>query len=463
MSSPTSHSIGVKSVGTAGIDQSTAALIAGTKWDDGGGPAVALTYSFPSGTAYFKNGYGDYAFTSKDGFSGDGEFHSFYALTTTEKAGIAAALGAWAAVANVTFTEVAESSTVVGELRFAVTDVASKNESAHAYFPSYDPVGGDVWFKNGEWHTSPGSNLRKGSYDYLTAIHEIGHALGLKHPHQGSPKLSAAKDNYSYTVMSYKAHKGGDNYADYYPTTPMWFDILAMQKLYGKASHNPGDTTYTYHSNQQYWETICDTGGNDTIVSVGKADVSINLAIGHWNKLGRKIDFGDGSTRAKAVMIGPDTDIENATGGKGDDLIKGNGLGNTLKGSDGRDVLKGKNGNDKLFGGDDSDKLNGGKGQDQYVFKEKPGNGVDTITKFQSGETIALDKNAFSGIGDEGPLASKYFTMGAKAKDADDHIIYKRGSGDIFHDADGSGKAGKELFAHVKPGTSLHADDFMVI
>ncbi|MCB1488171.1 MAG: M10 family metallopeptidase [Bauldia sp.] len=463
MSTPTSNSIATKSVSTGGLDKSVAALIAGTKWDDGGGPAVTLTYSFPSGTAYFKSNYGDYANTSKDGFTGQGEFYAFYALSGAEQAGIAAALGAWAAVANVSFIQVADNASVVGDLRFALTDVADNNESAHAYYPSGSPVGGDVWFKHGEWHTSSGSTLQKGSYDYLTAIHEIGHALGLEHPFEGKPKLSAAYDNYSYTVMSYKAHKGGDNYADFYPTTPMWFDILAMQELYGKASHNAGNNTYTYHSNQQYWETIYDTGGTDTIVSVGKADVAIDLVIGHWNKLGRAIDFGDGWTQAKAVMIGPDTKIENATGGDGNDKIKGNGLKNTLEGGDGHDVLRGRGGADKLSGGADNDKLNGGKGKDQYFFKEAPGHGVDTITNFQRGEKIGLDNAAFSGIGDEGRLRAKYFVTGSAAKDADDHVIYQKKSGNIYHDADGSGHAGKELFAHVDPGTKLHAGDFIVI
>ncbi len=472
MSSPTSNSIGTSTVVTQDVAKKTAALIAGTKWDDGGAPGVALTYSFPAGKAYFESGYGDYAFTRKDGFSGDGEFHAFYGLTLAEQSGVAVALAAWSSVAGLSFTEVSDGKDVVGDLRFATTDVASKNEAAHAYFPSDEPVGGDVWLKDGEWHTSSTSAVRKGSYDYLVLLHEIGHALGLKHPFEGSVRLPAAYDTYSYSVMSYSAHKGGDNYADYYPTTPMWFDILAIQKLYGAVDHNTGDDTYLFRGNKHYWQTIYDTGGTDTIRYKGKFDVTIDLVTEHWSDLGRSIHFGGGSPQSNTVMIGPGTTIEHAWGGNGDDTLHGNAIANTLTGGRGNDALFGGAGDDTLNGGPGRDKLrgdggsdilNGGGGKDHYVFKTAPGSGVDTITAFRPGETIDLDNADFSGIGHRGALQAKYFAQGSDAKDGNDHIIYQKSTGDIYHDADGSGSASKVLFAHVDAGTKMHASDFYVV
>ena len=82
--------------------------------------------------------------------------------------------------------------------------------------------------------------------------------------------------------------------------------------------------------------------------------------------------------------------------------LYGNALGNVLKGggattsvgASGDDILKGGKGNDKLQGDAGNDILNGGGDVDHYVFKQAPGSGVDTITKFQSGERIDLDNAA---------------------------------------------------------------------
>jgi len=61
--------------------------------------------------------------------------------------------------------------------------------------------------------------------------YEIGHAIGLKHPHDGSPTLPAVEDNYAVTVMSY-------TFVGRAPATPMTYDLLALHYLYGRrASH----------------------------------------------------------------------------------------------------------------------------------------------------------------------------------------------------------------------------------
>src|SRR5262249_16576828 len=137
----------------------------------------------------------------------------------------------------------------------------------------------DVWLSHQNWHTNHATAVVSGSYDYLTLIHEIGHAIGLKHPFDSpSPKLAQAYDNYSYTVMSYTARVGGsDNYASFYPTSPMYFDIQAIQDLYGARPHNNGDTTYKFSSTGHYWRTIDDSGGTDTIAVSGSAHVKIDL------------------------------------------------------------------------------------------------------------------------------------------------------------------------------------------
>lgn len=57
-------------------------------------------------------------------------------------------------------------------------------------------------------------------------LHEIGHAMGLKHPFAGDPRLATGDDHTGNTLMSY-THQGG-NQDDYSP-----FDVAALSYLYG--------------------------------------------------------------------------------------------------------------------------------------------------------------------------------------------------------------------------------------
>ncbi len=73
---------------------------------------------------------------------------------------------------------IAEGSDTKSDLRYANSTAA--NPTAYAYYPDGTSRGGDVWFGNNsimatqEWAITP----------FVTVIHETGHALGLKHPHE---------------------------------------------------------------------------------------------------------------------------------------------------------------------------------------------------------------------------------------------------------------------------------------
>src|SRR5262249_50395083 len=177
------------------------------------GAGVALTYSFLGNSASFIVPYGSGQF-------GQGEFHAYYVLSSTEKAGVNSALAAWGHLANITFIPTFDNASIVGDLRFGITSVGTANQNGHAYLPDGSPEGGDVWLSSQHWHNASNTRVAPGTYDYLTLIHEIGHALGLKHPFEDSPILPPAYDNYSYTIMSYTAKAGlHNNYASFYPTT----------------------------------------------------------------------------------------------------------------------------------------------------------------------------------------------------------------------------------------------------
>ncbi|BCH25688.1 hypothetical protein MesoLjLc_56150 [Mesorhizobium sp. L-8-10] len=353
MASPTRNSVGWTEVNPewAGIGKY---LIGGTKWGGGFGQGVTLTYSFPTGWAYYDNYPGN-------------EWGNWIALSAAEQAAVRDALAVWAGSANVRFVQVADNSTTVGELRFTYTQNISSGSAAHAYYPGGHTAAGDVWFSWVNFNADGGS-VPRGTDDFHTILHEVGHALGLKHPFEDGNIMPRAQDNYFYTVMSYTASpwsSQGDGWASFYPTTPMYYDLVAIQALYGRASVNTGNNTYIFYDNRYYWQAINDSGGIDTIVYSGSEATRINLNPGAFSSLSEAIRFNGGSTSRDTVTIGPGVVIENATGGSGNDTLTGNGAANGLSGGAGNDALYGGAGNDALVGGTGSDRLYGSIGNDR--------------------------------------------------------------------------------------------------
>jgi len=107
-----------------------------------------------------------------------------------------------------------------------------------------------------------------GSQGFFLLLHELGHALGLKHPHDdggtGRPTFASIGlkqfDQDFASVMSYKDELGYD-LVRYDPATFMVFDVLALQALYGKNNNtNTGDARYEL-SELNLYATIWDAGG----------------------------------------------------------------------------------------------------------------------------------------------------------------------------------------------------------
>lgn len=476
MSSPTHNTVGFSSFSPFGTG---APVMYGTKWNDGGGAGVTLTYSFPGApNAYYPpSGYGTGA-----SYGGAGEFaaYKWSSLTTAERNGVVAGLQAWHAVAVINFIRVNDSQFVVGDLRFAGSTTLGSNANAHAYYPGAEPWSGDVWFNfnSGFWHGAHSSPIVKGTYDYLTIIHEIGHALGLKHPFANYPNiLGAAFDNYSFTIMSYQSYaNSGSNGADFYPTTPMWYDLIAIQAMYGARPHASGNTVYTFSASKHYWQTIDDSGGVDTIVYVGGSSSKIDLNIGHWNDLGLVLHLGAGGfhPQSDTVMIGPRSLIEHATGGNGADRIIGNGIANRLIGNDGNDVLSGGAGRDAMNGGQGNDRLTGGTGADvvrgaagvdrfYFVGGLGPSN-VDTLPDYDIlRDYLYIDRSFFPGLTVLGTLPGYMLYKGAAAHDADDRFVYQQWRGYLYYDHDGHGGDPGILIAKLPGHPNLSNFDFVVV
>lgn len=247
-------------------------LLSVYKWDGGLGTGANLTFSFGTASSVYISGYTE----ATNGFA---EF------TAHQKQQTRAALDFWSNVADITFTEVTDSATVAGDLRFAHSDSPS---TAWAYLPSGTTRGGDVWVSNNSWY----DDMSFGTYGFSTIMHEIGHAVGLSHPHSGGVVADVSIDFTGNSIMSYRSYIGastsGGYTQNYYPDTTMINDIATMQYLYGaNNTYNASDTVYAWSANEQLLETIWDAGGTDTIDWSNQTTAAvIRLTAGEWSELG---------------------------------------------------------------------------------------------------------------------------------------------------------------------------------
>jgi hypothetical protein len=102
-------------------------------------------------------------------------------------------------------------------------------QSNYSYSTSNDLVSYDadayVYLDNSEWYAQ-NRDLTPGGYGYETLLHELGHALGLKHPFDDSINLPLAQDNTANTLMAYT--DAGGPYQHYNQ-----YDVAALKWLYG--------------------------------------------------------------------------------------------------------------------------------------------------------------------------------------------------------------------------------------
>lgn len=418
----------------------------GVKWGGALHTGVTLTYSFPS------------AFGAHDPLYPGNEWNSWFGLGSLERSGVVAALGAWSRFANVNFVQSADNTATVGELRFAYSNTLGSGEAAHAYFPWTDPSAGDVWFNPANFNTDRGS-IPLGSFDFLAILHEVGHALGLKHTFDTPNPAPAGLDNYFYSIMSYTASPysaHGDNYASFYPTTPMYYDLVAIEGMYGQRAIATGATSYVFNDGTRYWQAINDTGGYDTILYNGVEAVSVNLNPGTFSTLSERITFNGGSSKA-TVTIGPNVLIEAVRSGSGNDTLTGNNSYNSLNGAAGNDYLRGLAGNDTLTGG---------PGNDIFFFSTTPNalTNRDIVADYNvAQDTIWLENAIFSRLPVSAHLNPGYFRAAAHAADSSDMILYNRATGNLVYDPNGNGFGGEVLVAIFSNKPLLTAYEFTVV
>jgi serralysin len=340
------------------------AMLMDYKWGGPTGTGTTLTFSFPTAPAL--PGLWSTASEQVGGYGVSGTaktepyYPTFAALNPGQQANAAKALQAWSDVANVKFQLVAESQQEVGDIRFAVTDVddvlGSTSSAAFTKEPWPNrPNSADIWLNLPIRGPESLTNPTPGNGGYVTLLHEIGHALGLKHPFEGVYQLPDEVERFAYTVMSYSRSMGEldlEGKSSIYPTTPMVIDILAMQYLYGEnKTHRTGNDTYTFKEGVDYYQTIWDAGGIDTLVWEGTTGRTLDLRGGNFSNLGNPVTLIPGVTQNETVAIAYKTVIEDARGGSGNDILIGNSVANVLWGNGGADTIYSAEGDDTIVGG----------------------------------------------------------------------------------------------------------------
>ena len=176
----------------------------------------------------------------------------------------------------------------------------SAQQHGMAVFPSLERVtqylhddiyqyyqAGDVYF-NSNLYANLDINDPEAVADFMfVALHEIGHALGLKHPHDdggtGRPTFTdVGLESYNdvlFTVMAYESSDVFATDAISKPFSPMLLDISTLQYMYGTRESAATDTVWgiDFPSDFNGYFILNDTGGNDTFnISHYTADMNVH-------------------------------------------------------------------------------------------------------------------------------------------------------------------------------------------
>ena len=279
-------------------------------------------------------------------------------------------------------------------------------------------------------------SLDPSTFGFHALMHEMGHSLGLSHPHSsiargvttltadfaaiagiGFAKLgfrinNALDMNKEYfSIMSYDDQTPAGA-PDTFAQTPMILDVIALQSAYGEGGGTSGAgndvITPGGDGGVNSYRTYFDTGGTDTINLANYAQGAyLNMGTtiagaAHW--VGVAMSAADSNAM---LNLGKDPaslrwfygEYENASGSAAADVIVGNALNNSIDGQGGNDTIDGGAGIDTALYAGPRANYTLAKTSNGFSLADMTGvAGIDALQnverlKFSNG-SIALDVGA---------------------------------------------------------------------
>lgn len=201
----------------SGLNHIDALLDKGPDWNFlTSGPANTIYYTFSVSSGNEKDVTGQEAFTQAQQIATRGALDYIQQLTGIQFVETANGASAQIHLANLDI----EGSNTTGLCSWIAPYTYGTGNTLIEYKPQ-----AYVYLDNFEWRAQ-NRDLEPGGVGYQTLLHELGHALGLKHPFEDDIHLPFAQDNTSYTLMSYT--DTGGPYSTFSP-----YDIAALNWLYG--------------------------------------------------------------------------------------------------------------------------------------------------------------------------------------------------------------------------------------